>query len=161
HPRLFDCLPAERRAVAYDRLWAEGKKTVLTSAQVVERFGTALQPSAPRVSTCLVVRFKPEEPTGLQPVTDADALVAHLRAVYLGSRDPIYHNWHRYIVCDDATIERNIRQAAARLLREAAVSTLTWAPSAVSLMKRVPRLARAHKHLGELLRAPDERAAVR
>lgn len=151
HPPLFEFFPAERREIPYQRLWAEGKKAVLTSQQVVGRYGTTIEPHARRVAVCLIVRFEPDAPTRLEPVTGADGLAAHLRTVYLGSRDPIYHNWHRYLVCDDATIERNIQRAAARLLDQAAVYTLTWAPSAVSFMKRIPLLARAHKHLGALL----------
>lgn len=154
HPPLFDFFPEARRDVPYAQLWAEGKKAVLTSHQVVDRYGTSIQPGARQVSTCLIVRFKPDEPTRLEALHDGEELVRHLRTMYLGSRDPIYHNWHRYIVCDDETIERNIRAAADRLLGTAAVYTLTWAPSAVSLMKRVPTLARVHKHLGQLLLAP-------
>jgi hypothetical protein len=71
--------------------------------------------------------------------------------VYLGSRDPIYHNWHGYIEVADSTIDQNIQQMARRLFACCDVHTLTWAPSAVSLLKRVAPLGRVHKDLSRVL----------
>ena len=153
-PELYPSFPADRRAVGYARLWEEGRKEILTSSDVVERFGTHLEPRCARLAICLLVRFAPGEPTRIEPVTTAEALEAFLQTVYLGSRDPIYHNWHQFLVCDPDSIDTSISAWAQRL---AAIDTyrMTWAPSAVSLMKRIPRLARAHKHLSQLLDAAE------
>lgn len=150
-PQLYPRFPENRRGVGYARLWEEGRKEVLTSSEVVERFGTRLEPRSTRMATCLLVRFAPGEPTSIEPVPDPDALEAFLQTVYLGSRDPIYHNWHQFIVCDSPSIDTSIATWARRL---ASIDTyrLTWAPSAVSLMKRIPVLAKSHKHLSALLR---------
>jgi hypothetical protein len=151
HARLHDFFPEERRSVSYGDLWREGKKTVLRSQQVVERFGTRIAPQAEDVAVCLVLRFAPNEPSRVEPVASAEALAGHLRTVYLGSRDPIYHNWHRFIVSSDEEIEANIRRVSGLLFERAETYVVTWAPSIVSLMKTVPTLARAHRALGNLL----------
>jgi hypothetical protein len=151
HPELAGFFPEDRRDVPYDTLWREGKKTVLTSQQVVQQFATGIAPSADALAHCVIVRFRPDQPTGLTSISSTAELAAHLRTVYLGSRDPIYHNWHRYVVAGDELIERNIEAMSARLLRACPVTVLTWAPSATSLLKRIPDLGRVHKHLGQLL----------
>jgi hypothetical protein len=151
HPELAVFFPESRRSVRYDELWREGKKTVLSSEQVALQLGTRITPGTQALAHCIIARFRPDEPTGLTSVSDPAELVGLLRAVYLGSRDPIYHNWHRYVVADEELIERNIEVTSARLLRACPVTVLTWAPSATSLLKRIPELGRAHKHLGRLL----------
>jgi hypothetical protein len=151
HGRLHDFFPQERRGVPYAELWREGRKSVLKTEQVVERFGSRIVPQADEVAACIVLRFKPDEPTRLEPVGSAEDLAAHLHTVYLGSRDPIYHNWHGFITCDDNSIEANIDAVAARLFAATETYVLTWAPSVTSLMKTVPTLAQAHRTLGPLL----------
>lgn len=153
-PELYPWFPASRRSVPYGRLWEERRKEVLTSSDVVERFGTHLEPRCSRIALCLLVRFAPLEPTNIEAITSAEALESFLRAVYLGSRDPIYHNWHQFLACDAAAIDNSIARWARRLATTETYR-LTWAPSAVSLMKRVPRLARLHKQLAGLLDVPE------
>jgi hypothetical protein len=154
HPSLYEFFPQERRSTPYDVLWSEGKKAVLTSQQVVERFATRIDPSCDRLDLCIVARFKPEEPTRIERLTDVQSLVGHLRQTYLGSRDPIYHNWHGYTFCDNETIDANIVRTAHALFKSVDVRVLTWGPSSVSLLNRVGRLAQAHKHVGYLLAPP-------
>jgi hypothetical protein len=55
--------------------------------------------------------------------------------VCLGSHDPIYHNWHRLIICPEERLDASIDEWAHRLLETTEVYRMTWAPSAVSLMK--------------------------
>ncbi|HXA16694.1 MAG TPA: hypothetical protein VN380_06875 [Thermoanaerobaculia bacterium] len=151
HPELASFFSDQRRSVPYDTLWREGKKTILSSHDVVQRFGTRIVPHARELAHCVVVRFRPDEPTGLTAISDANDLASTLRSVYLGSRDPIYHNWHRFLHADDALIESNIEAMSKALIQACAVTVMTWAPSAISLLKRIPDLGRAHKHLGHLL----------
>jgi hypothetical protein len=151
NPALYEFFPPERRGVAYDTLWSEGKKTVLTSDQVVERLGTSISPAVRSVDTCLIVRFRPDEPTGVRRVERPEEFEEHLRTVYLGSHDPIYHNWHGYIEVADSTIDHNIQQMARRLFACCDVHMMTWAPSAVSLLKRLASLGRVHKDLSRVL----------
>ncbi len=153
HPVLHEYLPTERRTVSYETLWAEGKKTVLTSQQVVRLFNSRLVPACEDLAMCLIVRFKPDEPTAVRKVEHLDELVTQIRTVYLGSRDPIYHNWLEYRRISDDLIEANIRQIAETLYAKVPAYVMTWAPSAVSLMKRIPFLAGVHKGLSRL-RAP-------
>ncbi len=151
NPALYEFFPTERRSVAYDTLWTEGKKAVLTSDQVVKRLGTYISPAVRGVDTCLIVRFRPDEPIGVRRVERQEDFEDHLRAAYLGSRDPIYHNWHGFIEVADSTIDKNIQQMARHLFTCCDVLTMTWAPSAVSLLKRVLPLGRVHKDLSQLL----------
>lgn len=151
HPQLHPYIPKERLSLSYDALWKEAKKSVLTSQQVTALFETSIEPACEKIETCIIARFNPDGPIGTHEVNDIKALEAILRLVYLGSRDPIYHNWHRYIVCDNETLERNISQLAARLLSSVQILEFNWAPSAESLFKRISSLAPAHKTLGALL----------
>jgi len=151
HPQLYSSYPIEQRKVPYDTRWQERKKTVLTSAQVVGLFETSLVPAVSRVHTVIVARFKPAEETRIDTIASEEELVAHLQAVYLGSRDPIYHNWHQYVTCADNSINANIEKIARALLQSADVHVMTWAPSASSLLKRIPRLARLHKTMRDIV----------
>lgn len=162
HPRLHFAIPAERRQLSYDTLWREGRKSVLRSSDVVARFDTTLEPSTRHLAACVIARFAPGEETRLRRVGSADELVAFLPRVYLGSRDPIYHNWHGFFTCGDDAIDRNMERVGAALFRQTPVYELVWAPSAVSLLKRVPELERAHRTLGPLLhaRAPEDAVAA-
>ena len=152
HPELYEFFPHERKDVNYATLWDEGKKAVLTSDQVVSRFSTSLVSTAKDISLCLIVRFKPEERTMISRVDSVDEFAAHLQDVYLGSRDPIYHNWHQYLNIDAETINKNISSIAKTLHASSEVYVLTWAPSATSMMKRIPFLAKHHKGLSQLAR---------
>ena len=151
HPELAAFFPEDRRGVRYDTLWREGRKSILTSAQVVTTFGRRIEPIAKRIAHVVVVRFRPEEPTGLRPLTSPAEFAGALRSLSLGTRDPIYYNWHGYVVADEAAIERNINLLTTRLLATVPVTVMTWAPSAASLFKRIPELGRAHERLGDLL----------
>jgi hypothetical protein len=64
--------------------------------------------------------------------------------MYLGSRDPIYHNWHRWLTASDELLEANITTTAERLASSVPIYRMVWAPGPRSLLKRVPALARAH-----------------
>lgn len=152
HAQLHPYIPEERKRLDYETLWREGRKSVLTSKQIVELFDTTIEPRGANIALCLIARFKPNELTALARVANERELVEHLRAVYLGSRDPIYHNWTRYFIVENDEIEQNIRAMASRLLAGTSCWTMTWAPSAESLMKRLPILARSHKTLSSLFR---------
>lgn len=158
HARLGRFFPAERRGADYGQLWREGRKIVLKSEQVVAAFGRRLVPAADTVATCLLVHFAPEERTRIERVRDDAVLANHLKTVYLGSRDPIYHNWHRYLVASDERIDGNIANISKLLFEQTEVYEMWWAPSATSLMKCVPELARAHPHLRRILAARGEGA---
>lgn len=149
HAELAPLLPPERDGVPYDTLWREAKKAVLTSSEVVERFGASLVPRADRIAACILIQFAPEAHTRIERVASADELRAALRQMYLGSRDPIYHNWHRWLTADDALLDGNVARVAQRLFETVEIHRMVWAPGPRSLLKRVPALARAH----EVLRA--------
>ena len=150
HPELYRHFPAERKTVDYSMLWKENRKAVLASEEVCALFNTTVEPKCVDVALVLLSRFNRNGPIGVEPVSDAKELQNFMRTVYLGSRDPIYHNWHGYHRIDDATIERNIATAAQALFDRADVVTMTWAPSAESLMKSIPLLGRRHNDLGRL-----------
>lgn len=151
HPELYDRFPAERKSVDYPTLWNENKKTVLTSEDVCAAFGTTIEPACNQIALIILSRFNRNGPIGIEPLSEVEALQDFMRLVYLGSRDPIYHNWHGYFRIEDATIEGNLANVALTLFTGAPVVTMTWAPSAESLMKSVPLLGRQHKSLGRLL----------
>ena len=151
HPELHDRFPAERKSVDYPTLWKENRKAILTSEEVCAAFGTAIEPACNEIALIILSRFNRDGPVGIEPMSEAEALQDFMRTVYLGSRDPIYHNWHGYFRIDDAAIERNLANVAQALFRGAQVVAMTWAPSAESLMKSVPLLGRQHKSLGKLL----------
>ncbi len=151
HPELHNRFPTERRSIEYSTLWKENKKTVLTSEEVCGAFGTCIEPACNKIALIILSRFNREGPIGVASVSEVESLQDFMRVVYLGSRDPIYHNWHGYFRIDDAAIERNLANVAHALFGGADVIAMTWAPSAESLMKSVPLLGRQHKSLGKLL----------
>ena len=112
---LHPFIPEERHALSYDALWREGTKSVLTSDEVTRLFGTAIEPAAERIAAALVLRFRQDEPVSLDPIDDEAEVREALTATYLGSRDPIYHNWHRWIVCPEDRIDANLARMAAAL----------------------------------------------
>jgi hypothetical protein len=150
-PELYPHFPTDRATTLYGDLWEERKKSVLTSSDVVWSFGTTLVPESSRLDVCILARFAPHEPSAIERVSDPDILRAFLGGVCLGSRDPIYHNWHRLIVCPEEWLDASIDGWTHHLLETTEVYRMTWAPSAVSLMKRVPKVARLHKHLPRIL----------
>lgn len=151
HRALHPFIPEERHALSYDALWREGTKSVLTSDEVTRLFGTAIEPAAERIAAALVLRFRQDEPVSLDPIDDEAEVREALTATYLGSRDPIYHNWHRWIVCPEDRIDANLARMAAALRAAVPFHRVTWAPSVASLLKRIDCLGAAHKDLGPLL----------
>jgi hypothetical protein len=151
HPQLYPFFPTDQMRVPYALRWKERKKTVLTSPEVVDLFQSAIVPSVPRIHSVVVARFRPEEETQISKIDSQDQLVTHLQSVYLGSRDPIYHNWHQFVTCPDSEINSNIEGFAKALLRNSDVYQMTWAPSASSLLKQVPRFARLHKAMKNIV----------
>lgn len=151
HPELGQCFPEDRRSTPYAVLWKERRKSVLTSQMVVDAFGVSLVPRVDRVASVIVVHFAPESPTAIRPMDDPAELFEQLRPCYLGSRDPIYHDWHDCIRVSEADLDRNLEIVARRMLSESEVYEMTWAPAATSLFKCVPLLARAHPHLSRIL----------
>ncbi|MBW4579571.1 MAG: hypothetical protein KME42_08375 [Tildeniella nuda ZEHNDER 1965/U140] len=151
HQPLAPWFPKERRGIPYETLWNEGKKAILTSQNVVSAFNRRLVPSADRVSTCIFVHFAPDLPTQIQRIFEIVSLTECLRTVYLGSRDPIYHDWHGYLPTGNELIDQNIDAVACNLLDQCEFFEMWWAPSASSLMKRIPSLAAAHPYLREII----------
>lgn len=151
HPLLYGFFPEERRSVPYGDLWAQGKKSVLTSEQVVRAMGSKVVPTAEGIRLCLVSRFRPAGPIGVQSIDSVEEFRQYLRAMYLGSRDPIYHNWHGFIEVDAVAIEENITHMADRLATSCDIRCMTWGPSAESMLSTLPALAPSHRHLGPLL----------
>ena len=154
--QLHPYFPPARSGTPYVRLWSEGKKAVLSSLDVVARFGTVIAPHSPGVNVCLFVRFAPDEPSGIERIRDAKDVATALDTVCLGSRDPIYHNWHQFMTCPGDRLAASISTWADQLIHTSEVYRMTWAPSAVSLMNRVPKIARLHKHLPGILCISDE-----
>lgn len=150
-PELYSFFPPERSSVEYSYLWQERKKSVLSSLDVVRQFSTELIPHCSDLQACIFARFAPQEASELREVRDVETLEQFLSTVYLGSRDPIYHNWHELFVCSNENVNTLISQWAARLLNTTPVYSMTWAPSAVSMLKGIPRVARVHKFLPRIL----------
>jgi hypothetical protein len=151
HKELHPFIPDSRLNTDYSTLWKEGKKTVLTTQQIVDLFNTDVRNSCGHVSLCLVVKYSPGELTQVSEILTEEELISYLHIVYLGSRDPIYHhNWHGYIDCGHDIIESNIRSVAKYLIDNSEVKLFTWAPSAESMMKSIPLLSSAHKDIGSL-----------
>lgn len=151
HKVLHPFIPNHRLNNDYSALWQEGKKAVLTTQQIVNLFNTDVQDLCEYISLCLVVKYSPNEATQVSEIATEEELIKYLHIVYLGSRDPIYHHsWHGYINCSNDVIENNIRSVARYLIDNSEVKLFTWAPSAESMMKSIPFLSKAHKHIGSL-----------
>lgn len=152
HKELHHALPAERHHIGYSRLWTEGRKSVLTSKDIAEHLGTVIWPECSEISEILILRFSPQSPTEVSAPLNVDELRAALTSMYLGSRDPIYHNWHGFINVTKSEIDRNICQMADQLSSKCVVRYFTWAPSAESLLSTVPLLGQNHRSYGDIVK---------
>lgn len=150
-PELYEHFPKERANLPYSERWIRREKTVLTSKQVVEYYGTFLSDKSHPVDAIIVARYLPDEPTGIELIEDYEGLMTLLRPIYLGSRDPIYHNWHEFVVCSDSEIDSNLEVFAKSMLEKTDVYVMTWAPSMTSLLKRIPKFARQHKAMRDIV----------
>lgn len=145
HSALVEKIPVDRQTLDYDQLWREGKKSVFRSAEIVKYFGSEIQPKARHVASVVLLRFRMDEPVSLRRIADSAEVEQALRTVYLGSRDPIYHNWHRWLIASDDKIEANIVAVAKELYAKASIYELTWGPSVVSLLRRTEPLGSWHR----------------
>lgn len=159
HEALTGSIPGGRQSLSYDQLWKEGRKSVFRSADIVELFGAGLRPGCRKIAATILLRFRWDEPVGIRAVESVEDLRAVLKDVYLGSRDPIYHNWHRWSFTSEDAIENNIAAIAAELLEDSPVHQITWAPSVVSLLRRIDPVAPLHRH-ASLAAQGSERAAA-
>ncbi|WP_421934783.1 hypothetical protein [Phenylobacterium sp.] len=155
HPQLHDFVPTERRNLTYDGLWRDGHKAVLDARTVAQRFGGEIVCAADRIATFIILRFAPDQPTGVWPVRSERAFAAAMHSYYLGSRDPIYPNWHGYFTSSDMEIDRNISRIAALAFSRCQALEMVWAPGPESLLKRVWPLGEAHATLSTLMPSPE------
>jgi hypothetical protein len=151
HAQLKVEFPPEARKTPYPVRWSERRKCVLTSKALVELFDTSIQPETSHVHTIILARFSPQEETRLEPLVSEEKLRAILGKVYLGGRDPIYHNWHGFISSSDAHIEEVIERFAEAAFESVKLYEMVWAPSATSLIKRIDRFARLHKQMRDIV----------
>lgn len=145
HAELVDRIPPDRQNLTYDELWRQGKKSVFKSEDVVEWFGAGLSPQSRSIAAVVLLRFNPDGPVSVERVGSLGDVVAAFRAVYLGSRDPIYHNWHRWVVSGAEKIDLNIEAVAGDLYSRTPVYQVTWAPSVVSLLRKIEPVSAWHR----------------
>jgi hypothetical protein len=150
-PDLCAFFPEERRQTPYWTLWKEGKKIRLDGPTVARAYGTDIDRNERTITGAIFAKFQPDQPTRIERVDREELLLQELQKVYLGSRDPIYHNWHDFIDVPSTRIDETIAGVAASLVATVPCYELVWAPSAVSLLNRVDAIASSHRHLGPLL----------
>lgn len=143
---LTPMLPEDRRGLDYGEAWAIFDKHVLDAKQVVRALDVAIVPER-EVAAVVCLSFAPEAPIGLRPLTDRKRLWSWLQKVYLGSRDPLYPNWHRYWEVDEQAIDRSIEGIVDHLCDSphVALYELNWAPSLDRLLRNVPLLDRHYR----------------
>jgi hypothetical protein len=149
---LHRYFPDDRRDVRYQDLWREGKKSRLTAQDVAAAYAVDIVRQPVAINTVFFVRFAPTAATGLFRLEGAEDIRTHLARVYLGSRDPIYHNWHKFYEVGPPQIETILGCVAENLAETAQCFEMVWAPSAISIMSHVDSFVRSRKHVGTLLR---------
>jgi hypothetical protein len=137
YPVLHALADAEHRELTYTQAWAIHPKHVLDTHDVIRAASVEITPQA-SVSALVALRFAPDERTGLEPIDDADAIRAALAEVCLGSRDPLYPNWHGFVDVTPETIDANLSAVADGLLAAGVEAhSMTWAPGPITLLRRV------------------------
>lgn len=138
---LTPMLPEDKRGLDYGEAWAIFDKHVLDARDVVRALDVAIVPEH-EVAAVVCLSFAPEAPIGLRPLTDRERLRAWLQKVYLGSRDPLYPNWHGYWEVDEQAIDRSIDGIVDHLCNSphVALYELNWAPSLDRLLRSAPLL---------------------
>lgn len=145
HEQLRGFVPEERKDIAYSDLWKQGKKTVFSSKYITKLFDSSIVPMSDNIHSVLYVRYNPDEKLGFRVIDNQEEVEEILNIVYLGSRDPIYHNWHKFIVCNHDKIKSNIKSMAKLILDKTNVLVLNWGPSAESLFRSIPLFDQIHK----------------
>jgi hypothetical protein len=137
---LQDFVPSDDRGKTYTQAWDIYPKRVLDTPQVVQAMECQIIPQA-CLASIIFVRFAPAGPVGMRPLSDANEIRAWLTAVCLGSRDPLYPNWHGLLKINDDKIETNLTLAARALsIGRTPVWEMCWAPGPETLLRRVASL---------------------
>ncbi|WP_416959406.1 hypothetical protein [Streptomyces sp. Agncl-13] len=139
----FDFLHAlmtpQQRELTYTQAWGIYPKEVLDTREVIARAGASVVTRAP-VSSVVFLNFAPEEPTGIRPLSDPKKVRSWIEQVCLGSRDPLYPNWHGYQQVSEEQVERSVERFSQLIADRLPVHQLDWAPGPDQLLRHVEQL---------------------
>jgi len=134
---LHKFLPKEKRNLSYVEAWDIYDKHVLDTKEVIRSIGTKIQPEC-KIETMIALNFAPEVTTGITEVVERDTVARWLTKTYLGSRDPLYPNWHSFWAVDDEQINDNIAYFVDHILNNGLkFYQMNWAPGPEALLRRV------------------------
>lgn len=129
----------EQRQMTYSEAWSIYPKEVLNTHDVLRVAGADIT-SAAGVAEFVFLQFAPQTNAGLWAMTDLAEVQRWLEQVCLGSRDPLYPNWHGFRTVDSAAIAKNIARFAHCIASEHRVSRLDWWPGPDQLLRHVDLL---------------------
>jgi hypothetical protein len=139
---LSPLVPKDKRGLSYREAWDIFDKHVLDTMDVITCLGCSVVPEHP-VHVLVCLRFDPSARTAIAPIGDCAAIQEWLTRVYLGSRDPLYPNWHGFWSVDDRGIDESIATFAERIANSGIrVYQMDWAPGPEALLRRVDELDR-------------------
>jgi hypothetical protein len=137
---LYSLLSQVDTGLDYATAWRVWDKRVLQTDAVLAALDCGLVPEA-KVASVTCLRYDPTGTTGVLPIRSPDHLADWLRRTYLGSRDPLYPNWHRFLEVDDSQICAAINHYSERMFVAGVTAyEMCWAPSPESLLRMVPEL---------------------
>lgn len=136
---LHALMTPRQRRLSYRDAWAIYPKEVLSTPDVLEQLGTRVVPRA-RIGAVVFLNFDCAATTGITPVDDPAVVRAWLRQVCLGSRDPLYPNWHGFWTASEDEIERQIEELSDWITEALPVHQLDWAPGPDQLLRHVDLL---------------------
>ncbi|MET8679642.1 hypothetical protein ABZW18_19225 [Streptomyces sp. NPDC004647] len=142
---LRGLMTPRQRDLTYRQAWDIYPKEVLDTRDVLKAAGASVVPEAP-VRAVVFLNFDPDATTRIRPVTELKEIRAWIEQVCLGSRDPLYPNWHGYREVPEEQLDRTVDRVARRITDRLPVYQMDWAPGPDQLLRHVDLLDAVSHH---------------
>lgn len=144
---LHKFLSKTNSSMSYQQAWDIYPKEVLDSKEVIISMQAQIVPEA-KVNTLVFLNFDSKGHTRIYNMTEPNSIRAFVKQVYLGSRDSLYPNWHKFWEVSEDDIERNIDSFVAAVSKcEIEVYQMDWSPGPETLLRRVNVLEPFNKNI--------------
>ncbi|MDR2045565.1 MAG: hypothetical protein LBP77_00995 [Rickettsiales bacterium] len=147
---LYQFIPQDKRKITYNDAWHIYDKHVLNTNQVISALKTNILPIG-KVSTLICLNFTLTSKVQLIEIVDYDDVENWIKKIYLGSRDPLYPNWHKFHEISDAQISANIQNVSRFIVNNGIkVYQMDWAPGPEQLLKQLDNMILYNKNVQHL-----------